>query len=146
MLPAGTIKWFSFPSLVGLMFSTVLSTCWWKTKPAQRIFQGQTRIVYNAGPHNDLFYCRPIELPYLGVSLFSAGPQQSKKTTTMFALLEPGIPQNLQCSNPRGSDRVTLAWDPVQNSPGLSYELYEVNNFRWMYDDDDDNDDDGDRE
>ena len=62
--------------------------------------------------------------------MFSAGPLQSQKTTTMFALLEPGIPQNLRCSNPRGSDRVTLAWDPVQNSPGLSYELYEVNNFR----------------
>ena len=64
----------------------------------------------------------------------------------MFALLEPGIPQNLRCSIPRGPDRVTLAWDPVQNSPGLSYEIYEVNNFRWMYDDDDDDDDDRDRE
>ena len=77
--------------------------------------------------------------------MFSPGPQQSKKKT-MFALLEPGIPQNLRCSAPRGPDRVTLAWDPVQNSPGLSYEIYEVNNFRWMYDDDDDDDDDGDRE
>lgn len=61
--------------------------------------------------------------------MFSPGPQQSKKKT-MFALLEPGIPQNLRCSAPRGPDRVTLVWDPVQNSPGLSYEIYEVNNFR----------------
>ena len=99
-----------------------------KTKPAQIIFQGQTRIVYNAGPHNHLFYCRPIELPYSRLSLFSPGPQQSKKKT-MFALLEPGIPQNLRCY-PRGPHGVTLVWDPVQNSPGLSYEIYEVNNLR----------------
>lgn len=58
-------------------------------------------------------------------------PVHSKvKKKTMFALLEPGIPQKLRCSTPRGPDRVTLAWDPVQNSPGLSYEIYEVNNFR----------------
>lgn len=57
-------------------------------------------------------------------------PVHSKVKKTMFALLEPGIPQNLRCSAPRGPDRVTLAWAPVQNSPGLSYEIYEVNNFR----------------
>ena len=60
--------------------------------------------------------------------MFSPGPQQSKKKN-MFALLEPGIPQNLRCST-RGPNQVTLAWAPVQYSPGLSYEIYEVNNFR----------------